>query len=57
MIMSTLHRFNLEVSTYVIKEVNVLNRKLQKIMMINHTEFINMSSNRKHFTKKKNGYI
>jgi superoxide dismutase len=53
MITSTLHRFNLkEASSYVNKEVNVCNRKLQKIVkMFDHKEVINMSSNRKHFTK------
>lgn len=51
MITSTPHRFNLEVSSCVNKEVKVLNRKLQKIMkMFNHTDVISMSSNREHFT-------
>jgi hypothetical protein len=46
------HRFNLkEASSCINKEVNVFNRKLQKIMLFNHKEVIYMSSNRKHFTK------
>jgi len=52
-IMNTPHRFDLEESSCVNKEIRVLNRKLKKKIMkrYNHTEVMDMSANRDHYTK------
>ena len=51
-IMDTPHRFDLEESSCVNKEVKVFNRKLNKIMKkYNHIKVINMSAKRDHYTQ------
>jgi hypothetical protein len=51
-IMRMSHRFDLEVSCCSDNEVMVFNRKISKEMKTcNHTEIINISSNRKCYTK------
>jgi lysophospholipase L1-like esterase len=51
-IMNTPHRFDLEESSCMNKEIEIFNRKLKRIMKIyNHTEVIDMSVNRDHYTK------
>jgi hypothetical protein len=50
--MDTPHRFDLEESSCVNKEVKVFNRKLNKIMKrYNHIKVINMSAKRDHYTQ------
>jgi hypothetical protein len=51
-IMNAPHRFNLEESSCVNREVKLFNRKLTQIMKrYNHTEVIDMGSEREHYTK------
>jgi len=51
-IMNALHRFDLEESSCVNREVKLFNRKLTQIMKrYNHTEVIDMGSEREHYTK------
>ena len=51
-IMNAPHRYDLEESSCVNKEIKVFNRKAKKIMKrYNHTEVIDMSANRDHYTK------
>ena len=50
--MNALHRFDLEESSCVNREVKLLNRNLTQIMKrYNHTEVIDMGSEREHYTK------
>ncbi|MDR2829932.1 MAG: hypothetical protein LBB45_02670 [Methanobrevibacter sp.] len=45
------HRFDLQAESYVNKEVELFNRKLQKQMKtLNHAQVCNISKNREHFT-------
>ena len=51
-ILNVPHRFDLEESSCVNKEVEIFNRKLKRIMKrYNHTEVIDMSINMDHYTK------
>ena len=51
-IMGAPHRYDLEESSCVNKEVKVFNRKLNKIMKrYNHIKTINMSAKREHYTQ------
>jgi len=51
-IMNAPHRFDLEESSCVNKEVEIFNRKLKRIMKrYNHTEVIDMSVSRDHYIK------
>ena len=51
-IMNTPHRFDLEESSCVNKEIKVFNRKLKRIIKgYNHTEVTDMSANGQHYTK------
>jgi hypothetical protein len=48
-IMNALHRFDLEESSCLNKEVEIFNRKLKRIMKrYNHTKVLDMSVNRDH---------
>ena len=56
-IMNALHRFDLEESSCVNKEMKVFNRKLNKLTKrYNHTEVIDMSTNRDHCKKSQTSY-
>jgi hypothetical protein len=51
-IMNAPHRFDLEESSCVSKEIKVVNRKLKKIMKrYSHTKVSDMSTNMDHYTK------
>jgi hypothetical protein len=51
MYIDALHRFDLESSSYVNKEVNVFNRKLSKIIKLYvHTSQLHLNMQREHFT-------
>jgi hypothetical protein len=51
-IMNAPHRFDLEESSGVNKEIKVFSRKLKKIMTrYNHSDVIDMSTHRDHYTK------
>jgi len=50
--MNAPHRYDLEETSCVNKEIKVYNRKLNNIMRrYNYTEVIDMSANRDHYTK------
>ena len=47
------HKFDLETSSCVNKEVNAFNRKLNKIIKpYDHTSQLNLDMQREHFTKQ-----
>jgi hypothetical protein len=51
-IIDELHRFGLETSSFVNKEVNDFNRKLNKIINpYDHTSQLHLNMQRQHFTK------
>ena len=51
-VMDTPHRFDLETSSSVNKEVNAFNKKLKKIIKpYDHTRNLNLKLEREHFTK------
>jgi lysophospholipase L1-like esterase len=51
-IMNAPHRFDLEETSCVNKEIKIFNRKLKQIMKrYNHTEVVDMNTNRDHYTR------